>query len=126
MTEKPINPEVEPQDDEFEVGITRVDFKKKARSFSKVLDEIAPSGESTKLRDIAGQTIVIHSVRPFDGRFGKAAYVIFTDEGGAIYNTIINQKIVLGKLLAVVDQLPLEATIVQKEGGKFDHYYDIE
>jgi hypothetical protein len=55
MTEKPINPEVEPQDDEFEVGITRVDFKKKARSFSKVLDEYHAKGyRGSNHRDTLG------------------------------------------------------------------------
>ena len=109
-----------------ELGITRIDLKKVPRSLSAILDEIAPQGEKVKVADIAGSEITVHSVRPFRGAYGPAAFVIFTDENGVLFNTIIGQKIVLAKLLAAIPYLPVTMVIEKKEGGAFGEYYDAQ
>ncbi len=126
MTNQPNNDNAPSEYPLAELGITRVDLKKIPRNLSEVLDEIAPQGEKIKVADIAGSEITVHAVRPFRGAYGPAAFVIFTDEGGVLFNTIIGQKIVLAKLLAAIPYLPVKMTIEKKEGGAFGEYYDAQ
>jgi hypothetical protein len=108
------------------IGITRINFNKPPKALSKVLEEIAPEGEKVKVVDLVDQDIVIHSIRPFEGQFGTGAYVIGTFNDGTVFNTIIGQRIVLPKLLACMDELPVACKIVKHEGGQFGRYYDVE
>ncbi len=109
-----------------EIGITQLDLTAPAVSISEVLDEIMPQGEETNAADWINAEIVIRSIRFFVGQFGAAAFVVFSDENGVLYNFIIGQKIVLPKLAAVIDRLPVSATLRLHEGGQFGEYYDIE
>jgi len=70
--------------------------------------------------------ITIFSINPFIGEFGPAAYVVFADSNGELFNTVIGGQVVLPKLLAVMDRLPVSATITNQVGGRFGEYYDIE
>jgi hypothetical protein len=108
------------------VGITTLLLDQQPRKLGELLEEIAPEGEKVKVADIVGWTIVIRSIRLFEGQYGVGAYVIFTDENGAIYNTVIGQKILLTKLCSVAEELPVECTIIKNEGGQFGRYYDFE
>jgi hypothetical protein len=109
-----------------EVGITKVDMRAAVRKFSEVLEEIAPQGVNVKIAEMVDQTIIVRSVRFFNGRFGPAAFVIFTDLNGELMNMIVGNKIVLPKLLIVREQLPVECKLVKKEGGSANAYFDIE
>ncbi len=109
-----------------EIGVTRVDLELTPVPIGDILDEIMPQGEETMAADFVDQTIVIHTVRFFVGQYGAAAFVVFTDENGVLYHFILGQKIVLPKLAAVIDRLPVSATLRKKEGGQFGEYYDIE
>lgn len=109
-----------------ELGITRIDLKKVPRSLSSVLDEIAPTGEKVKLADVLDTEITVHSVRPFRGQYGPAAFVIFTTSDGVLYNTVVGQKIVLAKLLAAIPYLPITMMVTKEEGGAFGEYYNAE
>lgn len=111
---------------ELEVGLTMIDFKKPARRLLDVLEEIAPQGERVKTDDLIGKEITLHSIRTFQGENGPAAFCLVTDEGGALYNTIIGGKIVYPKLLAVQGQLPVSFKLVKKEGGRYGRYWDVE
>ena len=111
---------------EAEIGITKLDLALTPVPIGDILDEIMPQGEETTAADFVDQTIAIHTVRFFVGQFGPAAFVVFTDENGVLYHFILGQKIVLPKLAAVVDRLPVSATLRLKEGGQFGEYYDIE
>lgn len=111
---------------EAEIGITKINLEAPAVSISEVLDEIMPQGTEAKAADFVDQEIVIRSVRFFVGQYGPAAFVIITDENDVLYNLIIGQKIVLPKLAAVIDYLPVKATLRMHTGGQFGEYYDIE
>ncbi len=109
-----------------EIGITQLDLTAPAVSISEVLDEIMPQGEEVKAADFVNVEIVIRSVRFFVGQFGAAAFVVFTDENGVLYNFVIGQRVVLPKLAAVFERLPVSATLRLREGGQYGEYYDIE
>ena len=109
-----------------EIGITKVDLAIAPVPIKDVLDEIMPQGEAVKAEDFVDQPIVIHTVRFFVGQYGLAAFVVFTDVNGVLYNFVLGQKIVLPKLAAVKERLPVLATLTVHEGGQFGEYYDIE
>ncbi len=109
-----------------EIGITQLDLTAPAVSISEVLDEIMPQGEETNAADWLNTEIVIHSIRFFVGQFGAAAFVVFTDENGVLFHFVLGQRIVLPKLAAVYERLPVSATLRLVEGGQFGEYYDIE
>jgi len=109
-----------------EIGVTRIDLKAVPRKIGEVLEEIAPTGERVKAADVVGEEITIHSIRPFVGEYGPAAFVVCTDSKGALFNMVVGQKIVLAKLITVMDQLPVSGTLTRHDGGRFGLYYDIE
>lgn len=111
---------------EAEIGITKINLTATPVPIGSILDELMPEGESVKVSEFVDQLITIHTVRLFVGQYGPAAFVVFTDDNGVLWNFIIGQKIVLPKLIAVMDKLPVTATIREHEGGQFGHYYDIE
>jgi len=51
---------------------------------------------------------------------------VCTDSKGALFNMVVGQKIVLAKLITVMDQLPVSGTLTRHDGGRFGLYYDIE
>ena len=109
-----------------EIGITRLDLSISPRKIGEVLDEIMPQGAETKAEDWVDEPIVLHSVRFVVGQYGPAAFVVFTDKNGVLWHFILGQKIIVPKLAAVRDVLPVSATLRKKEGGQFGEYYDIE
>lgn len=111
---------------EAEIGITHIDLTMEPVPIGEILNELMPQGLEAKIEEIVDQTIVIHSIRLFVGSYGPAAFVVFTDDNGELFNFIVGQKIVLPKLLAAMDRLPVSATIRRHEGGQFGYYYDIE
>jgi len=108
------------------IGITTIDLTKPPKRLLDVLEEIAPEGEKVKLEDFLGQDIVFHTLRVFEGEYGVAAFVVFTDRNGVLFNTIVGQQVLLAKLLTVAQHLPVTATIIKQEGGKYGGYYDFE
>ena len=108
------------------VGTTSIDFKKTVKQLSKVLEELSPRGEDSKLANFIDQEITVWNVQPFLGEYGPAAWVLFTDPQGQLFNTVIGQKIVLPKLLIAMDDLPVKCVVKVVEGGRFGHYYDLE
>src|SRR5512143_1696129 len=98
-----------------EIGVTKIDLHKVVRPISEVLEEIAPQGERRKAAEFVDQDVVIHSIRFFNGQWGPAAFVIMTDENGELFNTIVSQKIVLPKLAAVRNNLPVSCRLVHHE-----------
>ena len=111
---------------ETEIGITTIDLTLEPVPIGDILDELMPQGSESNIEDVIDQTIVIHSVRLFVGSYGPAAFVVYTDKNGELFNFVVGQKIVLPKLLAAMDRLPVSATIRRHEGGQFGYYYDIE
>jgi len=109
-----------------EIGITKLDLTVSPRKIGEVLDEIMPQGAETKAEDWVDEPIVIHSIRFFVGQYGAAAFVVFTDTDGVLWHFILGQKIIVPKLAAVREVLPVSATLRKKEGGQFGKYYDIE
>ena len=110
--------------DIMEAGITHLNLKGTVVPIQQVLDEVAPVGERIKKIDLVGKPIVIVSLRPFIGQFGPALFVIFTDDNGEIFNTIVSNRVLMPKLLAVQDRLPVSCTIVKKENDQ-GGYYDV-
>ena len=108
------------------IGISRINLKAKPRLFSEVIEEIAPQGTRVKLSEWVDLTITIHSIRFFKSQHGPCAFLMFTDENGELFNALCSWKIVLPKLAAVAEQLPVIAKVVHKEGGQKGHYYDLE
>lgn len=109
-----------------EIGITKVDLELTPVPIGELLEELMPQGLDATVEDFIDQEIVIHTVRLFVGSYGPAAFVVFTDDNGELFHFVIGQKIVLPKLLAVMEKLPVSATIRRHEGGQFGYYYDIE
>jgi hypothetical protein len=109
-----------------QIGISQIDLKAPPRLLVEVMSEVAPSGTASKLSEWVDQDIVIHSLRFFKGRYGNAAYVLFTDVNGELYNCVCSQKVVLPKLAAIAESLPVQAHVVKKESGQFGRYYDLE
>lgn len=108
------------------IGISRINLKAKPRLFSEVIEEIAPQGTRVKLAEWVDRTITMHSIRFFKSEHGPCAFILFTDDNGELFNALCSWKIVLPKLAAVAEQLPITATVVRKEGGQKGHYYDLE
>jgi hypothetical protein len=109
-----------------EIGVSKVNLNRVPRKATDILAEIAPQGENVKASQIIGTEIIIHAVRPFQGVHGNALFCIFTDATGAMFNTVIGGQIVAPKLWALRNDLPVSFKIIDKEGGSFGHYYDIE
>lgn len=109
-----------------QVGSRRIDMTVTPRKLAEVLDEISPQGENTKLAQHVGKKLTIWHLEPFVGQYGPAAWCIFTTEDGEMFNTVIGQRIVLPKLLTVMDYLPVTFTLIEKEGGQYGRYYDVE
>ena len=109
-----------------EIGITKLDLELSPKKIGDLLDEIMPQGEETKAEDWVDEPIVLHTIRFFVGQYGAAAFVVFTDKNGVLFHFILGQKIIVPKLAAIVDHLPVSATLSKKEGGQFGSYYDIE
>lgn len=108
------------------IGISKISLDVPARRLTDVLEEIAPQGQKTKLSDWIDQEITIVSVHWFKGKFSDACFVQFTDANGELFNMTVSGKIVLPKLAAVEDQLPVICKVVKKEGGQFGRYWDLE
>lgn len=124
--QKPVSPEEVRDQISMEIGISRVDLKSAPRLLSDVMDEVAPQGIKTKLSEWEDKDIVLHSIRFFKGRYGNAAFVVFTDDNGELFNTVCSQRVILPKLAAIADSLPIQAHVVKKEGGQFGKYWDLE
>ncbi len=119
-----------PEGEKVESTLARVNTSKIQLSgtvtpIAEVLEELFPRGEDAKLVEFEGQMITVIAVDPFVGKYGPAAWVLFVDNNGVLYNTVVGQKIVLPKLLAVKERLPVSATFVQVEGGQYGKYWDI-
>lgn len=112
--------------EEFEIGISKIDVSIVPENLADVLEEIAPQGVSVKMEEIVGKEIVIHSLRFSKSEYGPFAFTIFTDEHGELFNTILGQSVLLPKLYAVRERLPVKAKIVWKPGGSYGGYYDFE
>ena len=92
----------------------------------QVLDEIAPQGTDAKFREFIDHEITVHSVSPFMGIYGPAAYCIITDENGVMYNFVVGAKVVLPKFLMAMDRVPFSCRVVEREGGMYGRYLDVE
>lgn len=103
-----------------------IDFTLKPRPLRKVYEEIFPQGQPIKAEDLLNQELTVHHMKPFSGKFGRALYCVITLEGGEIRNTIIGAVAVIEKLWTCRDNLPVTFTLVQRDGGEFGRYYDIE
>ena len=110
----------------FSVGLTKINLKGTPVPLAQILEEIAPQGKRIEKVSLVGKEIVIHHINPFVGDYGPALYVILTDENGEIYNTIISSQILMPKLLAVRNQLPVSCTIVEHMREGKPKYYDFE
>jgi hypothetical protein len=123
--QKPVTADEIRDDLTAQIGISQVDLKAPPRLLSEVMEEVAPQGTPSKLSEWVDQDIVIHTLRFFKGRYGNAVFVVFTDLNGELYNTVCSQKVVLPKLAAIANVLPVQAHVVRVEGGQFNRYYDI-
>ncbi len=122
QAEVPIDDLVE----ELASGVRReLDLSAPVRKFSAVLEEIAPMGRKVKVSELVDQPIIIRSLKFFRGTYGDAAFVVLTLDG-ELCNTVIGQRVILPKLAAVRDLLPVEATIVKREVPGKNGYYDLE
>lgn len=110
----------------LDVGISRIDITVKPRRFGEVMEEIAPQGTRVRLVDWLDTPIVVHSLRFFVTHDHKCAHIMFTDINGELFNALTSWRVVLPKLAAVANQLPLECTFVKREGGQKGVYYDVE
>jgi len=108
------------------IGLTQINLKALPRRIAEVLEEIAPQGTRVKLAEWLGTEITIHSIRFFQSQHGPCAFLLFTDSNGELFNALCSWRVVLPKLAAIADQLPVTATFASKEGGQKGHYYDVE
>jgi hypothetical protein len=113
-----------------QIGTRTLDLAAQPVNISQVLEELAPKGENTKLADVVGHNIVIHSVEPFiSKKFDRpAAFVIFTTEEGELRNAIIGGQVILPKLIvcAAENRLPVSGTLTYTDMGNETGYYNLE
>ena len=110
---------------EYGSDVQQLAMKGTVVKIGSILEELAPQGTRVKKSDILGQEIVIRLIKPFKGKYGKALFVVFTDDNGELFNVVIGSKVLLPKLYAVRDRLPVSCVIVKKGEGEGE-YYDIE
>lgn len=101
-------------------------FSGEVKALSTVLAEINPQGSEIKLREFVDQEIVIWAISPTMTTYGPGAQIVFTDQHNVLYNSMVFQKVVLPKLMVVMDRLPVKCTLREKQGGLFGSYFDIE
>jgi len=117
-------PPIEEQPDEFAITPKRVNLEGTPVDLNTILEELMPTGKKLKVEDILDQEIVIYEVKPVLGSQGPFFFVIFGNENGELCNATMGGGVLVEKIAAVQYHLPVKATIVKAEGGRFGWYYD--
>ncbi len=95
------------------------------RALSKVLEEIDPQGETTRVEYVFNQPVLVTSIEKRHGSFGDFLYIRFSDAEGVMRNMSIGSAAIVQKLGKVADQLPLVCRFFQVEGGEYGRYFDV-
>jgi hypothetical protein len=101
-------------------------FEGQVKQLSEVLAEINPTGSEVKLREFVDQEITIWAISPTFTSYGPAAQIVYTTQDNVLYNSMVFQKVILPKLMVVMDRLPVKCTLREKQGGLFGSYFDLE
>lgn len=101
-------------------------FEGQVKKLGEVLAEINPTGFEVKLREFIDQPLVIWAISPTFTSYGPAAQIVFTDANNVLYNSMVFQKVILPKLMIVMDRLPVSCILREKQGGLFGSYFDVE
>jgi len=109
----------------IQVNVPKITLTNTPVKLVDVLEQIAPQGQRVKKGEFVGEQITIVSLRPFIGQFGPAIFVIFYDSNGELFNTIISNRVLMPKLLLIIEHLPVTTTIIKKGSGSGE-YYDFE
>ena len=98
----------------------------RARRYQEVANEIDPQGPFVPMKELLDRELCVISIRFAETRKGPAAFPAFTTAEGEIAHTFTASKVLVPKLRAVAAHLPVLIRVVDKEGGAFGHFYDIE
>lgn len=80
-----------------------------------------------KLGDLEGETIIIHGVEPFSGKFGSGLRVVITLEGTGERGVLLGHWTVLGKYLEAMqaaNDLPVYCKVVKAQGKRYFDFAD--
>lgn len=120
---------IEPDEDEVNSQLEPLDYNglfQKARRFQEVMEEINPQGPFVPMAQLLDRELCVISIRFATTKKGPAAFPAFVSEDGEIAHTFTASKVVVPKLQGVAKNLPVIVRFVQKEGGAFGKFYDIE
>jgi hypothetical protein len=77
------------------------------------------------LGEMVGETVIVHSVESFDGKFGPGYRVVITRTATGERGVLLGHWSVISKYLKSMlqnDELPVEAQIIRVEGKR---YFDL-
>jgi len=96
----------------------------------KELKEILPGPSSAYERvdfeSLIGKEIIIHEILFLKGKFGEYAWAHIELDGGKHHSTITGGSVVMEKLKAIRDYLPVRARVVRKKAASGRKYFDLE
>lgn len=95
-------------------------------AFGDVMDEINPEGPFIPMAELLDKQLIIRSIRFQETRKGPAAFPVFLNREGEIFHSYTGSKVLLPKLQAIANHLPVRCMFVEKEGGAFGRFYDME
>lgn len=104
--------------------VARFDLSQPISDFRAVMNEILPEGTPVKAEELVNREITVRYMRKFTGQYGPALYCIVTDANGELMNTVFGGEVLAPKLWAARDYLPFQLTLVYREQGQNDGYYD--
>ena len=113
-------------DDEFVGPPIAADTGVKPQEIAKVLEKINTEGYGCKFEDLVDKTIVVRSIKPFQGQFGAALYMVGVDENGEFFHTVVGAGVPARKLWQAKDSLPVKCKVVRHESGRGANYFDLE
>ncbi len=112
--------------DERPEPLSYADMFSNARRFSDVMEEINPQGDFIPMGELLDRELCVISIRFSQTKKGPAAFPVCVNDSGEIFHTFTASKVLVPKLQNVTNHLPVLLRFVEKEGGNFGRFYDIE
>ncbi|MEM2567270.1 MAG: hypothetical protein QXH20_02210 [Candidatus Bathyarchaeia archaeon] len=96
----------------------------------KELKEILPGPrtgyERIEFENLVGKEIVIREILFLRGRFGEYAWLLIDTGNNELRSTVTGGNVVMEKLKAIRDYLPVRARVVRKKAASGRKYFDLE
>lgn len=126
MTSQPNPNDISENPDDQAFEQMRDELFARARKYGEVLEEIQPQGPFVPIGEILDHEVIMISVRFSETKKGLAAFPVLFNSAGELFHTYTASKVVVPKLQAIVEHMPIRLVFVQKEGGNFGKFYDLE